>query len=206
MRFISVLPILVLAAALPVFSSPTPGQELSNPEFVKRADALNAASVAKRRVKRASGGGHRVKINSSNDFCLLLPKPFGGNIANNEDNAVSFCQNPSGSQRAFPSGFIKAATYKKSPRNYVQVTGCINRSKYGLSKNDQGGQLDYNAPKGAQCAGYPYWVEQIEPANNRFCIRCCMNTNDCPQTMDEDGCTSLMPDGVYKYSNVNCSN
>lgn len=28
-------------------------------------------------------------------------------------------------------------------------------------------------PPGAQCAGYKYFVNLVEPADKRFCIRCC---------------------------------
>ena len=38
-----------------------------------------------------------------------------------------------------------------------------------------------------------FYVQLIEPAQNRFCIRCCVNNSDCPHTNDTKGCEVAIP-------------
>jgi hypothetical protein len=77
----------------------------------------------------------------------------------------------------FCIGFITTAHYLKTS-SYVQITGFFDRSKYNLGSNDGGGQYDNHAhgkPVGAQCKGYNYFVNLVEPDIDRFCIRCCQD-------------------------------
>ena len=84
-------------------------------------------------------------------FCSFLPPQPGGNIADSESNAVVFCNKPSSqapNANIFPSGFIRSAHFARGA-GFVQVTGRINPSTYGLSSSDGGGQYDSNgAPPG----------------------------------------------------------
>ncbi|KAG0019115.1 hypothetical protein BGZ81_009910, partial [Podila clonocystis] len=78
---------------------------------------------------------------SQTDFCLWLPPVYGGDIAANEDRAVAFCTKPNmpGAANAgvLPAGFIQSAHFvTDTKKGYVQVTGRLNRSKYGLSAKD----------------------------------------------------------------------
>ncbi|KAG8949770.1 hypothetical protein FRC04_008310 [Tulasnella sp. 424] len=95
---------------------------------------------------------------------------------------------------------------------YVQLTGCIVPQlvdrmsvmilpfffsladevpqRQGLNPADAGGQYDSNGgvtlqgnPIGSQCLGYASYVELIEPAGPRACIRCCIDPVDCPVTL-----------------------
>ncbi|KAJ3511373.1 hypothetical protein NLJ89_g4134 [Agrocybe chaxingu] len=68
------------------------------------------------------------------------------------------------------------------------VTGCIRPEKLSrLNTNDPGGQYDSSGgaggqgnPQGSKCLGYNHYVELVEPADRRACIKCCDNFNDCP--------------------------
>lgn len=118
-----------------------------------------------------------VAVRSSSDFCLFLPPRPGLEVAINEDNGIPFCtkKNLVPHAKEFPRGFIKGHHFNAT-REYVQVTGYFDRSKYKLSPKDGGGQYDSHAkhkPIGAMCKGYPYFVSLIEPDIQRFCIRCC---------------------------------
>ncbi|KAI1321150.1 hypothetical protein EDD11_007716 [Mortierella claussenii] len=136
-------------------------------------------------------------ILSQTDFCIFLPPKFGGDIAANEDRAVAFCTKPNmpGAPNAqvLPAGFIKSAHFvSNTQKNYVQITGRIDRSKYGLSANDGGGQYDMRAPVGAICTGYNAFVQLTEPDAGIYCIRCCKNKSDCPVNRSTYGCVSVL--------------
>ncbi|KAG0329938.1 hypothetical protein BG004_002216 [Podila humilis] len=134
---------------------------------------------------------------SQTDFCIWLPPAFGGDIAANEDRAVTFCTKPNmaGARNAgvLPSGFIKSAHFvTNTQRGYVQMTGRMDRSKYGLSGKDGGGQYDMRAPVGAICNGYKAFVQLTEPDAQIYCIRCCMNKADCPVNKSTYGCEKVL--------------
>ncbi|KAF9578181.1 hypothetical protein BGW38_006159 [Lunasporangiospora selenospora] len=136
-------------------------------------------------------------IVSATDFCVFLPPKFGGDIAANEDRAVAFCTKPNmpGAPNAqvLPKGFIQSAhLVSNSTGGWIQVTGRIDRSKYGLSPKDGGGQYDVKAPVGAICAGYKSFVQLTEPDAQIYCIRCCMNKIDCPVNKSTYGCKRVL--------------
>ncbi|KAI9283848.1 hypothetical protein BC943DRAFT_338703 [Umbelopsis sp. AD052] len=127
----------------------------------------------------------------------------GGDIADSEKSAVAFCQSASDAPgaKAFPSGFITSSHFKAATGTaaYVQYTGTINPSLYGLKSSDEGGQYDNHgsgSPPGSVCAGYPYYVNLVEPAEKDYCIRCCKNSADCPTGRSAAGCQSIIP-GTY---------
>ncbi|KAF9948298.1 hypothetical protein BGZ72_009779 [Mortierella alpina] len=93
-------------------------------------------------------------------------------------------------------GFIKSAHIKRS-NQYIQVTGRFDRSKYHMSKNDQGSQNDPKANKGSMCVGYNHFVQLIEPNNEHYCIRCCMRKEDCRTDISQYGCQRVIPNGNY---------
>ncbi|KAG0005912.1 hypothetical protein BGZ80_001152 [Entomortierella chlamydospora] len=140
--------------------------------------------------------GQTGAIISSKEFCLFLPPKYGGGIAENEDRAVAFCTKSIASAPKagiLPTGFIKSAHFtRNTQKQWVQVTGRIDRSKYGLSKKDGGGQYDIKAPVGSKCAGYNHYVELIEPDQNIYCIRCCKNKIDCPVNKSTYGCKKVL--------------
>ncbi|OAD66547.1 hypothetical protein PHYBLDRAFT_22465, partial [Phycomyces blakesleeanus NRRL 1555(-)] len=92
-------------------------------------------------------------------------------------------------------GFITTAHYTSND-TYVQVTGFFDRTKYDLLETDGGGQYDAHGnhkPVGAMCKGYPHFVNLVEPSDNRFCIRCCENEDDCNTGRSEYGCLRVVP-------------
>ncbi|KAF9378158.1 hypothetical protein CPB97_009738 [Podila verticillata] len=145
--------------------------------------------------------GQIVQITSATNWCMMMPPVRGGDIAQNEDRAVAFCTQGSPlapKARLFPDGFIRAAHFAQGD-GYVQVTGKIDHTKYGLSDNDQGGQYDLKAPVGSACAGYSSYVNLIEPHADIFCIRCCKNKKDCNTGKSTYGCKVVVP-GDYSDS------
>lgn len=68
------------------------------------------------------------------------------------------------------------------------VTGCIRPEKLSrLNPSDGGGQYDSSGgagglgnPQGSVCLGYKHYVELVEPADKRACIKCCDDPADCP--------------------------
>ncbi|KAI7820924.1 hypothetical protein BC939DRAFT_387041, partial [Gamsiella multidivaricata] len=136
-------------------------------------------------------------ILDQSNFCIFLPPKYGGGISENEDRAVAFCTkaNLPGATNAqvLPNGFIKTAHFvTNTQKGYVQVTGRIDRSKYGLSSKDGGGQYDMRAPVGATCAGYNSFVQLTEPDAQIYCIRCCKNKADCPVNKSTKGCEAVL--------------
>ncbi|KAG2183868.1 hypothetical protein INT44_008879, partial [Umbelopsis vinacea] len=145
-----------------------------------------------------SSPSNAIKLVSESDFCLFLPPQPGLEVATNEDNGIPFCSNGptdvSGA-KPFPDGFITVAHYQQNG-TYQQVTGYMNPSTYQLNSTDQGGQYDNHGngkPVGASCQGYNYFVSIIEPADNRFCIRCCQDVEDCNTGRSGYGCLRVVP-------------
>ncbi|KAB5589294.1 putative effector protein [Ceratobasidium theobromae] len=150
---------------------------------------------------------HIVSIESVDKFCILLPaKPnVDIPISEAEGGAKSFCtpkafSDPS--QGQFPDGFWSNVEVKsgKGPKggNYIQMTGCFRREKLGLNPGDEGGQYSpAGAPKNTQCIGYDHYVELVEPAENRACLRCCQQLADCPVNKATQGCEAVIPGNYF---------
>ncbi|KAG0052699.1 hypothetical protein BGZ83_002218 [Gryganskiella cystojenkinii] len=134
-------------------------------------------------------------IKSAKDYCVFLPPTYGGDIALNEDRAVAFCTSATlvPGSRVIPKGFIQSAHFlRNATADWVQITGRINRSAYGLAPTDGGGQYDMRAPIGASCAGYNSFVQLTEPDAEIFCIRCCASKLDCPVNKSTHGCEKVL--------------
>ncbi|KAI9256233.1 hypothetical protein BY458DRAFT_535374 [Sporodiniella umbellata] len=156
--------------------------------------------------------GLTVQISSSSNFCIFLPSSPGnknGNngkvdtdaIANSEKNAVAFCTNPNINAPGaglLPKGFIKSAKYQtNTAAGFVQVRGKLNIAAYQLSPKDDGGQYDNHgagSPPKSICAGYPYYVNLVEPSSSDFCIRCCEKYSDCNAGRSAYGCNRIVPE------------
>ncbi|KAI0041956.1 hypothetical protein FA95DRAFT_1500726 [Auriscalpium vulgare] len=157
-----------------------------------------------------------VHINSVDDFALLLPSRAGELVSDAEADGVAFCSPSSGEAQCtnrMPEGFITAAALTRADDDsWVQITGCLDPTRSTLDPSDAGGQFDVRFPNGAQCTfgGYAAsFIELVEPALNRFCIRCCAAENDqvnCNSHMDRQGCENAVP-GVYDFPDrgVSCS-
>ncbi|KAL1948723.1 hypothetical protein VTO73DRAFT_10529 [Trametes versicolor] len=87
------------------------------------------------------------------------------------------------------------------------VTGCLDASKSSLDPSDTGGQFDVRFPNGAQCAYGGYgasFIQLVEPAANRFCLRCCNKPDDqinCNSHQDRAGCQTAIP-GTYAFPSL----
>jgi hypothetical protein len=152
------------------------------------ASLAAAIPVAKR------GTGAAIQVKSATEFCFYVPSVYGGEIGVYEDNSTPACTDTSLAPGSivFPAGFIKSAHYKSSG-SYSQVTGRIDRSKYGLKASDGGGQMDnLDLPSGT-CNGYKHFVNLIEPDAQLYCIRCCQNSKDCNLGKSQYGCESVVP-------------
>ncbi|KAF8469258.1 hypothetical protein DFH94DRAFT_774092 [Russula ochroleuca] len=155
-----------------------------------------------------------VFITGENDFALLLPAMSGELVSDAERDAKSFCT-PNGSSdlctNRMPDGFITAAALTSANDNsWIQVTGCIDSTKFQLDPNDAGGQFDVRYPNGAQCTfggRRASFIELVEPALNRFCLRCCSTPNDqinCNSHRDRSGCENAIP-GTYDFPELGVS-
>ncbi|KAF9175441.1 hypothetical protein BGX20_005306 [Mortierella sp. AD010] len=150
--------------------------------FVLATIAASAFAEEFSNCTRPAGGFHNVtEINADGSFCTMLP-PYGvNNVAINEACANSYCfdgkYTNSSTHLVGPSDFILSSHYVANTTNsYVQITGCIDSSKWGLSPTDEGGQMDSHGWK-YTCSGYKKFLSLLEPATNTFCIRCCNGDN-----------------------------
>ncbi|KAN0093429.1 hypothetical protein V8E55_004213 [Tylopilus felleus] len=152
-----------------------------------------------------------VYVSGSNAFALLLPQTSGEMVSDAEQDGVAYCTDESGCGNPFPTGFITGAAYSAAgDGTYVQITGCMDSSKFPFADNDDGGQFDVRYPNGAQCTFGGYgasFIEQVEPSANRFCLRCCKSADDqqnCNSHQDRAGCPMAVP-GTYAFGGVDCS-
>ncbi|KAI9511047.1 hypothetical protein F5148DRAFT_975809, partial [Russula earlei] len=153
-----------------------------------------------------------VFIDSVNEFALLLPAiPGGMTCPDAEMNAKSFCTPESSSDLCklmMPDGLITAASLASAEDNsWIQVTGCIDSSKFHFNADDAGGQFDVRFPNGARCTFGGSFIELVEPALNRFCLRCCSSPDDqinCNSHRDRTGCEHAIP-GKYDFPELGIS-
>ncbi|KAG9009490.1 hypothetical protein FRB94_014227 [Tulasnella sp. JGI-2019a] len=158
-----------------------------------------------------------VYINSATDFCMIFPRYPGMNVGDSEytGGTQTFCTNPYNAalQGTLPQNFWSQVAYVTgvgaTGQNYVQLTGCINAgSTDHLNAADSGGQYDSNGgqalagnPQGSACLGFNSYVELLEPAGNRACLKCCNDPADCPVNMDTDGCQAVIPGNYFGCTN-----
>ncbi|KAI8069710.1 hypothetical protein BC940DRAFT_297408 [Gongronella butleri] len=156
---------------------------------------LGVASMAL--MQQVAASGIIAQVVDATDFCMFLPPPgiTGLPLSDNEWDAVSYCMGntpkATGAEK-MPDGFVLSAHYVATDA-YVQVTGQINPTKAGLLASDEGGQCDVAAPQGSSCAGWQYYVNLIEPANNIYCMRCCNDQTNCNRGISQDGCARVVP-------------
>ncbi|KAG0289124.1 hypothetical protein BGZ98_003973, partial [Dissophora globulifera] len=155
-----------------------------------------AAPVASGLAMRKRGYGQTAALLSEEEYCLFLPPMRGGDIAENEDDAVAFCNKPittAPNAGILPAGFVQSIHFvENTQKQWVQITGRLDISAYGLSSSDEGGQYDMRAPVGALCAGYKAFVQITEPNSGTYCMRCCKNKADCPVNKSEYGCETVL--------------
>ncbi|KAF8967574.1 hypothetical protein BGZ46_000139 [Entomortierella lignicola] len=157
---------------------------------------FSSSSVSEAAPLQRRGYGQTGALISETEYCIFLPPVRGGNIADNEDRAVAFCnvQIPSAPNAGIlPDGLIQSVHFvENTAQGWVQITGRLNPSAYGLKKSDEGGQYDMRAPVGASFAGYKAFVQITEPDSGIYCLRACKNKSNCPVNKSEDGCVSVI--------------
>ncbi|KAG1178512.1 hypothetical protein G6F70_000984 [Rhizopus microsporus] len=134
-----------------------------------------------------SAYGQIAQIVDANNFCVFLPPEdsVDRNIADTEWEGQAFCLGnaPKATNAGkLKDGFILSAHYVATDK-YVQVTGQMDPTKARLNTSDEGGQFDIKAPKGSSCAGWKYYVNLIEPNDDRTCNR----------GISEKGCAHIIP-------------
>ncbi|KAF9522157.1 hypothetical protein CPB83DRAFT_864918 [Crepidotus variabilis] len=181
--------------------------------FVAILSSLVAASPAVDLVKRQSTD-NIVYVTDQNNFCMIMPRDAHTDIGDSEypGGMQTYCS-PSGhyagNQGTLPANFwsnvaFQSGTSSRGAR-YAQLTGCIRPSTLDrLNPGDGGGQYDSNGgdggqgnPQGSKCLGYNFYVELVEPGDNRACIKCCDNYDDCPLNLDTSGCPAVIPGNYF---------
>ncbi|KAG9006755.1 hypothetical protein FRB90_009765 [Tulasnella sp. 427] len=126
-------------------------------------------------------------------------------------NTQTMCTYPYNAtlQGTIPPGFFRSISFAKgigiTGQPYVQLTGCVVPQMVDrLNPADSGGQYDSNGgvtlqgnPIGSGCLGYASYVQLIEPAGPRACIRCCIDPVDCNVTLDTSGCPTVIPGNYF---------
>jgi hypothetical protein len=128
---------------------------------------------------------------------MIMPRNPSTTIGNSETpgGTKTYCS-PQGryssQQGQLPADFWSnvdfQSGYSSRGARFAQLTGCIRPEKLSrLVPSDGGGQYDSSGgdgglgnPQNSVCLGYNHYVELVEPADKRACIKCCDNAADCP--------------------------
>ncbi|KAG8715035.1 hypothetical protein FRC08_011072 [Ceratobasidium sp. 394] len=146
--------------------------------------------------------------------CIIVPRNPHTDIGVSETpgGMQTFCSpngHFDGSQGVLPADFWRNVEMSTAPgvngARRVQLTGCIRpETTPQLNPADAGGQYDSSGgdgglgnPQGSVCLGYNHYVELLEPAGQRGCIRCCDDPADCDVTKDTQGCQTVIPGNYF---------
>ncbi|KAF9448565.1 hypothetical protein P691DRAFT_669199 [Macrolepiota fuliginosa MF-IS2] len=180
---------------------------------IAAASASPAADVQDLRA-RAAAPDNIVYVTDASNFCMIMPRDPHTNIGDSEHTGgmKTYCS-PSGryssTQGQLPPDFWSNVAFKighsSRKARYAQLTGCIRPEKLTrLNPDDGGGQYDSSGgaggrgnPAGSVCLGYKHYVELVEPAEKRACIKCCDDLTDCPLNRDTSGCPAVIPGNYF---------
>ncbi|KAJ7177026.1 hypothetical protein C8R46DRAFT_1346918 [Mycena filopes] len=160
-----------------------------------------------------TGEDNVVSVLSEHKFCMIMPRSAHTDIGASEHpgGMKTYCSHEgrySADQGELPDDFWSHVKFEqgqgKNGGKYAQLTGCIRPAHFSqLNAGDDGGQYDSSGgergrgnPEGSVCLSYNHYVEIVEPAAPRACIRCCDDPADCPTNTDRDGCPKVIP-GSY---------
>ncbi|KAF9575261.1 hypothetical protein EC968_003902 [Mortierella alpina] len=126
---------------------------------------------------------------NTKDFCMLLPTERESPLDSKFNRPKVFCTKKELFEGAesFPTGFILASEIHKY-KDYIEVTGVMNRTVLGWDATDNGVKFHDGFPRGLKCQvqSNPEWNTKkaksfgfIEPNNNHFCFRCCSTSKNC---------------------------
>jgi len=153
-----------------------------------------------------------VFVASTTSYCMIVPRNPHTSIGASETTGgeQSYCSSPTDpSQGQIPSDFWSNVAFSNAPGQnggrVAQLTGCIRPATLDrLDPTDFGGQYDSSGgddgtgnPAGSVCTGYNHYVELIEPAGSRACIKCCDDPADCPLQFDTTGCETVIPGNYF---------
>ncbi|KAJ7701235.1 hypothetical protein B0H17DRAFT_1176597 [Mycena rosella] len=144
-----------------------------------------------------------VSIFDEKNFCMIMPRSAHTNIGDSEHpgGMKAYCSSEgrhSSQQGLLPDDFWRNVAFRhgtgKNGKKYAQLTGCIRADQFSqLNADDFGGQYDssggsggHGNPEGSMCLGYNHYIELVEPASPRACIRCCDDPADCPTSKGWD--------------------
>ncbi|KAJ7119984.1 hypothetical protein C8R43DRAFT_85778 [Mycena crocata] len=151
-----------------------------------------------------------VLVSSEKKFCMIMPRLEHTDIGASEQpgGTKTYCSaegHYSAQQGQLPGNFWRTVEFTKGTgkhgKRFVQLAGCIRTDQLSqLNAGDYGGQYDssggadgHGNPEGSVCLGYNHYVEIVEPASPRACIRCCDDSADCPTNKDTQGCPKVVP-------------
>ncbi|KAH8998768.1 hypothetical protein EDB86DRAFT_2909993 [Lactarius hatsudake] len=176
--------------------------------------ALGALASPSSIVNRSVPPDNIVYVTDANTHCMIVPRTPHTNVGDSEHpgGMKTYCT-PAGrydsSQGQLPADFWRNIEFKKGTGKnggrFAQVTGCINSSHLSrLNPNDAGGQYDSSGgvggkgnPQGSICLGYKHYVEILEPAGPRACLKCCDDPADCPTNKDTQGCPNVIKGNYF---------
>ncbi|KAJ6551814.1 hypothetical protein B0H19DRAFT_1264446 [Mycena capillaripes] len=155
-----------------------------------------------------------VSVTNANNFCMIMPRNPHTNIGDSEHpgGMKTYCSaagHTDAAQGQLPAQFWRNVAFKsgsgKNGGRFAQLTGCIRPALLDrLNPRDGGGQYDSSGgaggrgnPQGSVCLGYKHYVELVEPAGPRACIRCCDDPADCPTNKDTQGCPAVIPGNYF---------
>ncbi|KAJ7589915.1 hypothetical protein C8J56DRAFT_825972 [Mycena floridula] len=165
-------------------------------------------------LQSRAAADNTVYVTDATKFCMIMPRDPHTTIGDSEHpgGTKTYCS-PSGkystTQGVLPADFWSNIAFKtgagKNGARYAQLTGCIRPSHLDrLNANDGGGQYDSSGgvggkgnPEGSVCLGYKHYVELVEPADNRACIKCCDDPADCPTNKDTAGCPQVISGNYF---------
>lgn len=165
-------------------------------------------------LKARQAMDNTVHVTDANSFCMIMPRNPHTNIGDSEHagGMKTYCS-PAGrsspQQGQLPPAFWRNVDFKsgkgKNGGRYKQLTGCIRPELLKrLNPDDSGGQYDSSGgaggrgnPEGSKCLGYNHYVEFVEPAGPRACIKCCDDPADCPTNKDTQGCPNVIQGNYF---------
>ncbi|KGB75317.2 immunoreactive mannoprotein MP88 [Cryptococcus deuterogattii R265] len=183
----------------------------TNPPAATLGTAINQTSYAR-----------LLSLNAIDDFCLFAPPVPNSVIGETEAEEVAWCVQPRNDARVIPDGVLTAVHFVKTPL-YWQIQGFGDFTHLNIQSGDEGGELD---PHGATGLGNPVggnvttnatgsdvsyeeWMNYM--AFDQFCLRICISENDtysaaneCQHTLDEMGCSWVMPGDYTNNSFTEC--
>ncbi|GAA5876821.1 hypothetical protein JCM16303_006296 [Sporobolomyces ruberrimus] len=165
-------------------------------------------------------------INSIDDLCLWGlpggPKELS-TIGESEAATVAYCVKDTHGSRPIPPGSITGLQFMKT-KAYIQISGYVDQTVLGMTKDDLGGELDPHGLLGNPLGGLVFssglpsgdnsTEEQVVEWNNfigsgYFCFKLCDPTyndghNYCQNRYDLLGCSYNMPAAVKDGEFTEC--